>query len=228
VEANAVHRDKPSHGWVTTLGFLCKPPVQKRRRDGGNDNTGRDRKGVLRNSGRGQGTRSRLRKMHGITSGRCTTARLSRDVALRDNPRFDHSFPFVLMMALESLCAYKSHTALVAQFARERRLDLQVNSHHRQRPLGQATVAESSCTPACMEGVLSQEVPSPRSRRIMDDPECPGCKRTMRLGACPSNRNGETKESKLPSSGNGLARKTMRRFHLFQNSRVHSITRTGS
>src|SRR3989442_389618 len=48
------------------------------------------------------------------------------------------------------------------------------------------------------------------------------------LGACLSNRNGETKESRLASSGNGLARKTMRRFHLFQNSRVHLITRTGS
>jgi hypothetical protein len=48
------------------------------------------------------------------------------------------------------------------------------------------------------------------------------------LGACLSNRNGETKESKLPCAGNYLARMVLGRFRLFQNSRVQLITRTGS
>src|SRR5208337_3173500 len=48
------------------------------------------------------------------------------------------------------------------------------------------------------------------------------------LGACLSNRNGETKESKRPSRRHKLAPTALLRFHLFQNSRVHLITRTRS
>jgi hypothetical protein len=67
----------PGRSRVTTLSFLCKPPVQKGRRDGGHDNTGRDRKGRPRHSGRRAGAKSRIGKIHGRCLGRCTTARAS-------------------------------------------------------------------------------------------------------------------------------------------------------
>ena len=38
----------------------------------------------------------------------------------------------------------------------------------------------------------------------------------LQLGACLSNRNGETKESKLPCAGKCLARMVLGRFRLFR------------
>ena len=93
VEPNAVHRDEPSEGRVSTLCFLGKPPIQQRGHPGGQENTGPDRKGVLRHSGSGQGARFGVRKMHGRTPRVwCTTARASEDVALRDNGQCNYSF----------------------------------------------------------------------------------------------------------------------------------------
>jgi hypothetical protein len=48
---------------------LRKPPIQQGGGHGGHDNTGRDRKGLLRHSGRGQGARTRMPKIHGICLG---------------------------------------------------------------------------------------------------------------------------------------------------------------
>jgi hypothetical protein len=48
------------------------------------------------------------------------------------------------------------------------------------------------------------------------------------LGACLSNRNGETKGTELAWRRNQLAPTTHLRFHLFQNLKAHLITRTHS
>jgi len=61
VEANTFNGNESPDGRITMLSCFCKPTVQK----GGRGNTSRDEKGLARHTGRDQGARSRLRKMHG-------------------------------------------------------------------------------------------------------------------------------------------------------------------
>jgi hypothetical protein len=75
VQANPSHLNESPDGRVTTLGLLCKPPVQKGGRGGRRDNTGRDRKDFRAILEEVRARDFASRKYTVDASGRCTTTR---------------------------------------------------------------------------------------------------------------------------------------------------------